>query len=102
MFLLPFVQLYQYALQPVAPFSWFGLEIGSLDLLGAFRLCYVLRQIRENLRNEHIQRRATNSNLPALEDRSFARDAFTTLAVVFGGEAIIGVLTPLAHPRHVI
>ncbi|KIJ63273.1 hypothetical protein HYDPIDRAFT_29533 [Hydnomerulius pinastri MD-312] len=92
MTLQPFVSLYQYALEPVAPFSWFGLPISSLDLLGAFRLCYVLRQIRENLRNEHVKRRAADSKLPALEERSFARDALTTLTVVYGGEAITGPL----------
>ncbi|KAH7890043.1 hypothetical protein F5I97DRAFT_630043 [Phlebopus sp. FC_14] len=92
MFFQPFLHLYQHALQPIAPFSWFGLGISSLDLLGAFRLCYALRQIRETLRNEHTHRRTTSSNIPAPEDRSFTRDAFTTLAVVFGGEAIIAPL----------
>ncbi|KAF9234487.1 hypothetical protein BU15DRAFT_78972 [Melanogaster broomeanus] len=92
MSLQPFVSLYQYALEPVAPFSWFGLGISSLDLAAAFRLCYVLRQMRQNLRNEHVKLRATDSKLPALEERSFVRDALATLTVVYGGEAIAGPL----------
>ncbi|KAF8839888.1 hypothetical protein BDN67DRAFT_969420 [Paxillus ammoniavirescens] len=92
MSLQPFVSLYQYALQPVAPFSWFGLQINSLDLAGAFRLCYVLRQLRENLRNEHVKQRATDNKLPALEERSFTRDALAILTVVYGGEAVAGPL----------
>lgn len=90
MSLQPFVSVYQQALTPLAPFSWFGLKISSLDLVAAFRLCYVLRHLRENLRDEHTKRRATDSKLPPPEDRSFVRDALTVLTVVYGGEAIAG------------
>ena len=93
MTLQPFVSLYQHALTPLAPFTWFGLQISSLDLVAAFRLCYVLRHLREDLRNEHVKRRATDDKLPAPEDRSFVRDALTVLTVVYGGEAIAG--TPI-------
>ncbi|KAF8431830.1 hypothetical protein L210DRAFT_3614453 [Boletus edulis BED1] len=86
------VLLYQYALTPLTPFTWFGLQISSLDLVASFRLCYVLRQLRENLRDEHTKRRTTDSNLPPPEDRSFVRDALTVLAVVYGGEAIAAPL----------
>ncbi|KAF9228797.1 hypothetical protein BS17DRAFT_724628 [Gyrodon lividus] len=92
MSLQPFVSLYQYALEPIVPFSWFGLKVSSLDLAAAFRLCYVLRQTRENLRNEHVKRRAIDGKIPALEERSFTRDALATLTVVYGGEAIAGPL----------
>ncbi|KAH0830246.1 hypothetical protein J3R83DRAFT_1606 [Lanmaoa asiatica] len=92
MSLQPIVSLYQYALTPLAPFSWFGLKISSLDLVAAFRLCYVLRHMRENLRDEHTKRRATDSKLPPPEDRSFTRDALTVLTVVYGGEAIAAPL----------
>ena len=102
MSLQPLVSLYQYALIPLAPFSWFGLQISSLDLLAAFRLCYVLRHLRENLKDDHAKRRATDSKLPAPEDRSFVRDALTVLTVVYGGEAIAGTpsISPIAshHP----
>ena len=84
------VSLYQYALIPVAPFTWFGLQVNSLDLVAAFRLCYVLRHMKEQLRDEHTRRRATDSKLPAPEDRSFVRDALTVLTIVYGGEAIAG------------
>ena len=95
MSLQPFVSLYRYALTPLAPFAWFGLKISSLDVVATLRLCYVLRSLREESRNEHAKRRATDSNIPPPEDRSFARDALTVLTVVYGGEAIAG--TPTAH-----
>lgn len=96
--LQPLVSLYQYALTPLAPFSWFGLQISSLDLFAAFRLCYVLRHHRERLRDEHVKQRS----LPAPEDRSFTRDALTVLTVVYGGEAIAGTsfVSPIAHIIH--
>ncbi|KAF8553738.1 hypothetical protein OG21DRAFT_1194127 [Imleria badia] len=90
--LQPFVSLYQHALTPLGPFTWFGLKISSLDLVAAFRLCYVLRHLRENLRDEHTKRCATDSKLPPPEDRSFVRDALTVLTVVYGGEAIAAPL----------
>ena len=104
MSLQPFVSLYQYALTPLAPFSWFGLKTSSLDLVAAFRLCYVLRHLRENLRDEHAKRRATDSKLTPPEDRSFARDALTVLTVVYGGEAIAGTPSSQStlHPRALI
>lgn len=104
MSLQPIVSLYQYALTPLAPFSWLGLNISSLDLLAAFRLCYALRHLRENLRDDHIKRRTTNNNLPPLEDRSFVRDALTVLTVVYGGEAIAGTSSSdrsRPHPNYV-
>lgn len=104
MTLQPFISLYQYALTPLEPFSWFGLKISSLDLAAAFRLCYILRYLKENLRGEHTKRRETDSTLPPPEDRSFVRDAFTVLTVVYGGEAIAGTPTlPIdisTSPRH--
>ncbi|KAH7890038.1 hypothetical protein F5I97DRAFT_630570 [Phlebopus sp. FC_14] len=77
MFFQPFLHFHQHALQPIAPFSWFGLGISSLHLLGAFRLCYALRQIIETLQNGHTRRRTTSSNTPTPEDRSFTRDAIS-------------------------
>ncbi|TFK46367.1 hypothetical protein OE88DRAFT_1687748 [Heliocybe sulcata] len=78
--LAPIVELYRWSLQPVAPFTWFGLSISTLDLAATFRLCIVLRQIREGLRAKHVGK---------AEPRSFVRDAATTLLVVYGGEMIM-------------
>jgi len=96
MILQPLVSLYQYALTPLAPFSWFSFNISSLDLVAALRLCCVLRHLRENLRDEHAKRRASDSKLPPPEDRSFARDALTVLTVVYGGEALAGTSSSFA------
>ncbi|KZT24073.1 hypothetical protein NEOLEDRAFT_1163444 [Neolentinus lepideus HHB14362 ss-1] len=76
----PIIELYRWALQPVAPFTWFGLPISTLDLAATFRLCIALRQIREGLRAKHAGK---------VEERSFVRDAATTLLVVYGGEMIM-------------
>ncbi|KAK7449754.1 hypothetical protein VKT23_013229 [Stygiomarasmius scandens] len=80
----PFVNIFHYALQPVAPFTWFGLGINSLDVLAAFRLCLILRQIREDLYRKHVKVHGHTS----VEARSFSRSLMTTLTVVFGGEAM--------------
>lgn len=71
--------IYDYSLQPIAPFTWFGLGISTLDVVGAFRLCIILRQIKEAL---HV----THSGVA--EARSFARSGATVFLVVFGGEVI--------------
>jgi len=88
MSLQPFVAIYRYALYPIAPFTWFGIKICSLELVAAFRLCMVLRQIKDVLRVKHERR--VGGNNPPVEERSFLRDACTALLVKFGGEAIIG------------
>ncbi|KAG2360447.1 hypothetical protein BDR07DRAFT_1412470 [Suillus spraguei] len=79
--------LYRYALEPIAPFSWFGIKVCPIELVAALRLCTVLRQTREDLYARH-QRRAGEKSV---EERSFLRDACTSLTIKFGGEAIIGV-----------
>ncbi|KAI0628728.1 hypothetical protein C8Q77DRAFT_1067120 [Trametes polyzona] len=96
--LSPVVELYRVALQPVAPFTWFGLSLSTLDVVAAFRLCIALRQIREKLWRDHVQKTKTvQSNekaaagvapLPEVEERSFVRDAASVLLVVYGGEAV--------------
>ncbi len=77
----PIIAVFNYTLQPVAPFTWFGLPITTLDVVAAFRLCLILRQIKEVLHREHVSR--TGHSL--VENRSFARSALTTFTVVFGG-----------------
>ncbi|KAG1723167.1 hypothetical protein EDD22DRAFT_934574 [Suillus occidentalis] len=90
MSLEPFTSLYRYALEPIAPFSWFGIKVCSIELVAALRLCTVLRQVREDLYAKH-QRHAGDT--PAsVEERSFLRDACTSLTIKFGGEAIVGPL----------
>ncbi|KAH9857557.1 hypothetical protein C2E23DRAFT_770397 [Lenzites betulinus] len=92
--LSPVVELYRYSLQPVAPFTWFGLSLSTLDVVAAVRLCVALRQIREKLWRDHVQKTKTvNSEkgivaLPEIEQRSFVRDAVSVLLVVYGGEAV--------------
>ncbi|KIK54530.1 hypothetical protein GYMLUDRAFT_48655 [Collybiopsis luxurians FD-317 M1] len=82
--LAPVVGIYSYALQPIAPFTWFGIPLSTLDVLAAFRLCLVLRQIREDLYRKHVKAHGHT----AVESRSFVRSASTALTVVFGGEAM--------------
>ncbi|KIK36932.1 hypothetical protein CY34DRAFT_810855 [Suillus luteus UH-Slu-Lm8-n1] len=75
---------------PIAPFSWFGIRVCSIEPVAALQLCTVLKQVREDLYAKH-QRRAGDK--PAsVEERSFLRDACTSLTIKFGGEAIIGPL----------
>ena len=95
---------YQYALAPVAPFTWLGLKTSTVDLVAIVRLCVALRQMREGLRREYdVRARCSVSTVdgekdgvvtlvegPApVEERSFVRDALATLLVVYGGEAMI-------------
>jgi hypothetical protein len=90
MSLEPFITLYRYALEPIAPFSWFGIKVCSIELVAALRLCTVLRQVREDLYAKH---QSHAGDKPAsVEERSFLRDACTSLTIKFGGEAIIGIL----------
>ncbi|KAJ7217165.1 hypothetical protein GGX14DRAFT_440555 [Mycena pura] len=86
--LAPIVQVFDYALQPIAPFTWFNLEISTLDVVAAFRLCLVLRQIKESLHREHVSKK----NHGSVEPKSFARDLCTTLTVVYGGEVMTAPL----------
>lgn len=89
MSLQPFISLYRYALEPIAPFSWFGIKVCSIELVAALRLCTALRQAREDLYAKY-QHRAGDKQ--SVEERSFLRDACTSLTVKFGGEAIISSL----------
>ncbi|KAJ6531286.1 hypothetical protein B0H19DRAFT_1191073 [Mycena capillaripes] len=86
--LTPTIQVYNYTLQPVAPFTWFNLSISTLDIVAAFRLCIVLRQIKESLYQQHVSKNGAASVAP----KSFARDISTTLTVVYGGEVMTAPL----------
>ncbi|KAF8655805.1 hypothetical protein AX16_002890 [Volvariella volvacea WC 439] len=87
--LSPIIQLYRYSLQPIAPFTWFGLGISSLDIVGGLRLCIILRQLREDLHVKHV---AKKGGKETVEDPSFMKNLATTLMVVYGGEAVTAPL----------
>jgi hypothetical protein len=110
--LVPVVELYRYLLQPAAPFSWFGLPISTLDVAATVRLCVAMRQVKEAVYRAHVEQAARSRRAikgkdkareagvpledgdvpqpPPIEERSFVRDAATTLLVVYGGEIISG------------
>jgi len=87
------VEFYRYGLEPVPPFSWFGVGISTLDIVAMFRLCVVLRQIRELSMIEHVK----SHGKKGVEEDSFVKKAATTLLVVYGGEAIVGAIQFIRH-----
>lgn len=106
--LVPVIALYHYALQPLSVFSWLGIPVSALDVVGALRLAVAVRQLREVYHDEHLTKvTATNPKNrsggraggksqrvaadEALQPRSRVRDIVTTLVIVHGGEAIVGV-----------
>jgi hypothetical protein len=110
----PIVAFYDYALQPIPALSWAGAPISMIDIAGALRLALILRQLRESFYKEHLAKlslstsaRVTNGRLKEkdpvqvapVERRSRVRDFATSLAMVFGGEAIVGALTVLLSLR---
>lgn len=99
--LAPIVELYRWGLQPVAPFSWFGIQISTIDVAAAIRLCLILRQVREliakaykantdqaNAGASEKEKAAVAALGPKLEEKSLVRDLVATLTVVHGGDAI--------------
>ncbi|KAF9009500.1 hypothetical protein BDQ17DRAFT_1397792 [Cyathus striatus] len=84
----PLVEIFRYTLQPIAPFTWLGLPISTLDVVATFRLCLLLRQIRDQVLAQHISTKGTKG----LEEKSFVKSAATTLLVVYGGEAVTAPL----------
>jgi hypothetical protein len=80
--LYPLIQVFRYILQPVAPFTWFGLTINTLDVVAASRLCFALRQLRDSTYANHL-----SSKAGPVEGKSFIKNISTTLLVVYGGEA---------------
>lgn len=82
----PFTEVFRYALTPIAPFTWFGVGLSTLDIVATFRLCIILRQIREQVQAKHVAVKGKGG----LEDKSMVKAMVTTLLVVYGGEAITG------------
>ena len=84
-------EFYRAILQPMQPFSGLaGMPITLLDIAACFRLCLVLRQVRELLLKKHQERVQAQAETRKVEPRSFVREASATLLVVYGGEAITG------------
>ncbi|KAL1757760.1 hypothetical protein FB107DRAFT_208443 [Schizophyllum commune] len=88
--LAPLVSVYSYILEPIAPFTWFGVGLSTLDVLAAARLCVALRQMREALYKEHVRKHG--SPVGVEHDKSFVRDIVTTWTVVYGGEAVANTM----------
>ncbi|KAG5634534.1 hypothetical protein H0H81_001633 [Sphagnurus paluster] len=89
---LPIIEVFRYTLQPIAPFTWFGLGISTLDLVATVRLCLILRQIREQLYLKHV----SVKGVAGVEQKSFIKSLTATLTVVYGGEAVVGTLLGFA------
>lgn len=88
------VDIFQYILQPLSPFSFFGLPVTTLDVVAALRLCIAMRQLREEQRRQYLAR--PGSSRKSTEESSFLRRVMATLLVVYGGEAITGSWTVLS------
>ena len=99
--LAPVVELYRLGLQPFTPFSWFGIQISTIEALAAVRLCLVLRQVRELIAKAYRaqaaqatpgasekEEAAVTAYGSKLEEKSLVRDLVATLIVVHGGDAI--------------
>ena len=84
--LTPVIRIFDYSLQPVIPFAWFGLNVSALDVLAALRLGLAMRQMREGFYKQHVSKRGTD----AVETGSFVRRMVATLIVVYGGETMSG------------
>lgn len=76
--------LYALSLTPIPPFLWLGTSISTLDVLAAIRLCSVMRQIREAIR----QSQPDEEGQP--EEHSFTKSISATWTVVYGGEVFTG------------
>jgi len=100
--LAPIVELYRWGLQPAAPFSWFGLQINTIEVAAAVRLCLLLRQARELIAKAykaHAAQVTANTSekeeamavaLGKFEEKSLVRDLAATLIVVHAGDTIGG------------
>lgn len=87
--LSPAIEAFRYSLQPIAPFTWFGINLNTLDVVAAVRLCLIIRQIREQLYTKHV----ATKGVVGVEPRSFVKSLTATLTVVYAGEAVVGAYT---------
>lgn len=74
------------SLKPIAPFTWFGLNISTLDLAGTVRLVLIMRQLREMQAAAVAKDPKSASGPVRWDETSTVKDLFATLTVVFGGE----------------
>ncbi|KAH8114165.1 hypothetical protein DFH11DRAFT_252848 [Phellopilus nigrolimitatus] len=81
--------VFRQLLQPIPPFTWFGLGISTLDIGAALRLCVVLRQLREMGLQNHQKTLREDNGGKQIEETSYAKSIATTFVVVYGGEAIM-------------
>ena len=101
-------EFYRTVLQPTQPFTALaGVPISLLDIAATFRLCLVMRQIREQLLAAHLKKAAAASygaangnavRVQEVERRSFVREASAVLLVVYAGEALTGACLPSSNP----
>ncbi|KAG5350910.1 hypothetical protein C0989_008808 [Termitomyces sp. Mn162] len=80
----PSIEVFRWSLQPIPPFTWFGSPLNTLDVLGAVRLCLILRQLREQFYRQHVAK----NGFIGVERKSFVKSLAITLTVVCGGEAV--------------
>jgi hypothetical protein len=101
----PIVAFYDHALQPITALAWVGAPISALDIAGALRLALILRQMRELFHKEHLaktslatsrvkdgQSEKVSVQVVPSEQRSCVRNFAASLLMVFGGEAVVGML----------
>jgi hypothetical protein len=74
------------SLKPIAPFTWFGLSISSLDIAATLRLVLIIRQLREMQVAAACNSQKSASAQVKWDEPSPVRDLFATWTVVFGGE----------------
>lgn len=82
--LSPLIQVFRYSLQPIPPFTWFGIGITTLDVVATFRLCLALRQLRDSIYAKHLSSKGAGP----VEEQSLIKNISATLIVAYGGEAV--------------
>lgn len=89
--------------QPFSFLASFSIFVSPLDVVGAFRLALVLRQLRELFHGEHVKKLKAagggtsgrpGKDLAEVERRARTRDLVTTFVMVYGGEAVVGTCSP--------
>jgi hypothetical protein len=80
------------SLEPIPPFTWFGLSISTLDVAATTRLVLIMRQLREMAAVSATRDPKSASAQVKWDAPSPVRDLFATWTVVFGGEWVACVL----------
>ena len=74
------------SLVPIAPFTWFGLSISTLDLAAATRLVLIMRQVREMSAVAAAKQHKTTTEQIKWDEPSPVKDLLAVWTVVFGRE----------------